>query len=117
MENQDQNKEFENSKLTGKEFFKQLDILLRSAPDEVVFFVTALENPESDKKESEAIFSTQGKPKHVTYSLFRAFNYNHHFKDIVYTAVDVEKTKDRMTGAGSDLGLGALGILASVLRK
>ncbi|QWA38846.1 hypothetical protein [Chryseobacterium sp. ZHDP1] len=123
MENQTHenvNEKKQSEKISSEDFFKELNDLLKKAPDNVVLFVSATEDPEDGKETGTAIFSIQGKTKHIVYGLTSAFRHDPRIKEIGYRSVSVHKMMDSMSNKDPfDLlsGLGGLSGLADLLRK
>ncbi|MGC5744411.1 hypothetical protein [Chryseobacterium sp. NFX27] len=123
MENQNHenvNETQQQEKLATEDFFKELNELLRKAPKNVVLFVTATEDPEDGKETGTAVFSLQGKQKHIAFGLTSAYRHDPRIKEVAFQSVQIQKMMDTMLDRNPlDLlsGLGGLSGLADILRK
>lgn len=122
MENQknENGSSAKEEKISSDHFFKELDILLKKAPENVIFFVTATEDPEDGKETGTAVFSLQGKAKHIVWGLTSAYRHDRRFKEIGYRAVSAHRMMDSMLDKNPFellAGLGGLSALAEILKK
>lgn len=89
MNNQDKTQK--NPKLTQDEFFKQMRSLLERAPEDVTYFILALESPDSKSLLKEGILSLQGSPKYMNTLFTTSFNRSSQIKEIVFDSVEFYK--------------------------
>lgn len=116
MENQQQTN---SEKLAPKFFMKELEQLLKKAPSEIALFINATPDPANEDLKCPAVFALQGSLKNLTYGLFKSFEVQKDFKDVIFTAVDVQKHRENIenikSASSSSHILGAL--LAAALLK
>ncbi|OBW41080.1 hypothetical protein AB670_02530 [Chryseobacterium sp. MOF25P] len=81
-------------KLTKDEFFTQLEKLLKSAPENMLYLVNAMEDSENnkDKKdENRQVIALSGSCHKLCYAFKNGFDQDHRFEHVVSHAVDYSR--------------------------
>ena len=85
-------------RLTKEQFFSQLETLLKSAPENMLYLVNAMEDPES-KKNGRQVIALSGSCHKISYAFKNAFEQDHRFEHVVGHAVDYSRfMKSRKSG-------------------
>lgn len=78
-------------KLTKDEFFSQLETLLKSAPENMLYLVNAMEDPENNQDENRQVIALSGSCHKLCYAFKNAFAQDHRFEHVVGHAVDYSR--------------------------
>jgi len=114
MENHENKKENGDvEKLNSSEFFTLLEELLKKAPDDMVYLINAMENPESEGVIGKSVIAVSGSCAKIAFAFNVAFKENKHYEHIVGHAVDYSRfMKKSRSPFGSPIS-----ILEELLRR
>lgn len=78
-------------KLTKDEFFTQLEKLLKNAPENMLYLVNAMEDPENNKDGNRQVIALSGSCHKLCYAFKNGFDQDHRFEHVVSHAVDYSR--------------------------